>query len=331
MLFFSFLIIINLLLFLFNKQIAQLINLYDYPDKQRKFHQSNVPLTGGIIVIINTCFVLIFTLFDNQLITTETVLFKTNKDLKIFLISTMIFFFIGFLDDKYNISATKRFLLILILLIPIIFLSDNLIINQVRFSFTESTYIIPEYFSIIWTILCFLLFVNAINMFDGINYQVALYFVYLSLFFIFNNYFNVFFISLLIGLFCFLNLNHKNKSFLGDSGTYLLAFVFSYFFIKLYNLPANIKADHIVLFMIIPGIDLMRLFTKRIFNSKNPFTSDRDHIHHILLEKFSLIKTNLIIQSLIIVPSVLGNYLGFTLELLIIQLTIYFYLIQFKS
>jgi UDP-N-acetylmuramyl pentapeptide phosphotransferase/UDP-N-acetylglucosamine-1-phosphate transferase len=95
MLFFSFLIIINLLLFLFNKQIAQLINLFDYPDKQRKFHQSNVPLTGGIIVITNTCFVLIFTLFDNQL-NTETVFFNTNKDLKIFLISTIIFFFYRF-------------------------------------------------------------------------------------------------------------------------------------------------------------------------------------------------------------------------------------------
>ena len=330
MLFFSFIIIINFLLVLFNKQIAKLINLFDYPDNQRKFHKSIVPLTGGIIVIINTCLILTITLFDNQL-NTETVFFETNKDLKIFLISTIIFFFIGFLDDKYNISATKRFLLILILLFPIIFLSDNLIINQVKFSFTDSTYIIPEYFSIIWTILCFLLFINAINMFDGINYQVALYFIYLSLFFIFNNYFNVFFISMLIGLFCFLNLNHKNKSFLGDSGTYLLAFIFGYFFIKLYNQSTSIKVDHIVLFMIIPGIDLMRLFTKRIFHGKNPFISDRDHIHHILLEKFSLIKTNLIIQSLIIVPSVLGNYLGFTLGFLIIQLIIYFYLVQFRS
>ena len=125
-------------------------------------------------------------------------------------------------------------------------------------------------------------------------------------------------------------LNHKYKSFLGDSGTYLLAFIFGYFFIKLYNQTAIIQVDQIVLFMIIPGIDLIRLFTLRVIKGKNPFSPDRNHLHHIIHSKFNLLETNLIIQLLIILPSVLGFYFGFTYIFLLIQIFIYFYFVFFK-
>ena len=44
--------------------------------------------------------------------------------------------------------------------------------------------------------------------------------------------------------------------------------------------------------MIIPGLDLMRLFIIRIYNGKNPFTPDRKHLHHILLSKHNIYITN---------------------------------------
>ena len=142
-----------------------------------------------------------------------------------------------------------------------------------------------------------------------------------------NNYFLFFFSFIFIGLITFIILNYQFKSFLGDSGSYVLAFIFGYFFIKLYNQTDTIKVDQVVLFMIIPGLDLIRLFTIRIINGYNPFTPDRNHLHHILSKKFNLIKTNLIIQSLIIIPSILGYYLGFTYLILLVQSIIYFYII----
>ena len=202
-------------------------------------------------------------------------------------------------------------------------------INKIYFSFTDYSLTLPNFISIFWTVLCFLLFINAVNMFDGINYQVGLYSISLSLFFLINNYFEVFFTFILIGLITFLFLNHKYKSFLGDSGSYLLAFIFGYFFIKMYNQSTTLKVDQIVLFMIIPGIDLIRLFITRIIKGQNPFTPDRNHLHHIISAKFSLIKTNLIIQTLIITPSILGFYFGFTYIFLLIQITVYFYFVLF--
>ena len=167
------------------------------------------------------------------------------------------------------------------------------------------------------------------NMFDGINYQVGLYSIYLSLFFLINNYFILFFLFILFGLITFIILNHRYKSFLGDSGSYVLAFIFGYFFIKIYNQTENIKVDHIFLFMIIPGIDLIRLFLVRISKNQNPFKPDRNHLHHIISKKFDLINTNLIIQSLIIIPSLSGYYFGYTYVFLFLQMIFYFYFIVY--
>ena len=52
--------------------------------------------------------------------------------------------------------------------------------------------------------------------------------------------------------------------FLGDSGTILLGFVISYFFIKSYNLGFKIYSDEIFLIMMIPGFELVRLAIQEI-------------------------------------------------------------------
>ena len=321
-------IIINTLIFFNNDKIASLLKLYDKPDNIRKIHKSNVPLTGGVIILLNIFIVLIF-LFTNDSYLQKIEVFFDKKNLIIFLLSILLFFSIGFFDDKYGISANKKFLTMIIFLIPIVIYSEGLLISQIRVSFLNIEYVLSSYVSIFWTILCFLLFINAMNMFDGINYQVGLFSVYICIFFLINSYFIILFILIIISLLNFLLLNHKNKAFLGDNGSYLLAFLFSYFFIKIYNQEIYIQSDHIFLIMIIPGIDLIRLFVNRIFKGYHPFRPDRNHLHHILLRKHDLIIVNLIIQSLIILPSICGYYLGYTYLFLGLQILIYYLLILF--
>ena len=217
--------------------------------------------------------------------------------------------------------------MILILLLTIL-ISDSLLIIELRVSFLESFSYLTHYLAVTWTLLCFLLFINALNMFDGINYQVVIYSIFICIFFIINNYFTIFFIIILIPLLFFLFMNHQNKAFLGDSGSYLLGFIFSYFFIKFYNQYKIIDADQIVLFMIIPGIDLMRLFIYRIYKGNFPFTADRNHLHYIMLLKNNLIFTNLKIFLLTAIPAIIGFYIGFTYLLVSIQILIYLYFIS---
>jgi len=82
--------------------------------------------------------------------------------------------------------------------------------------------------------------------------------------------------------------------------------------------------------MIIPGIDLIRLFITRILNKKNPLNPDRQHLHHLLIEKISLNKSLLIIFCLLIFPIILNlininNLLTFFLTILA-YLSLFFFI-----
>ena len=92
--------------------------------------------------------------------------------------------------------------------------------------------------------------------------------------------------------------------FFGDNGTHLLGFVIAYLVI---NAAQNsdyvlLTADKIFMIMILPGIELIRLFFQRISNKRHPFSSDRNHIHHILLNNFKERQTLFILNLLIFIP-----------------------------
>ena len=46
-------ILFNIFFIKNNNKIADLLNVYDEPDFNRKIHKSNVPLTGGIMIVSN--------------------------------------------------------------------------------------------------------------------------------------------------------------------------------------------------------------------------------------------------------------------------------------
>ena len=85
----------------------------------------------------------------------------------------------------------KNLVFILLILIPTIFFQDYLIIENINVSFLSDQY----HISLLFTCFCFLVFLNAFNMFDGINLQASFYSFLILTFFIFNNYHLIFFIS----------------------------------------------------------------------------------------------------------------------------------------
>ncbi len=326
--YFIVLILLNIFFLRFHKKISSTLNVYDKPDNVRKLHKKTTPITGGVLILGNLFFFYIYDLsnFLNEFKYENY--FKDISDLIIFLISGFFIFLIGFCDDKYSVTPAKRSLLIILVLIPSIIYSDQLIINEIKLSFIDKFFTLNAG-SFFWTILCFLLFINAFNMFDGINLQSTLYSIFLSSIFIVFNYYNIFFLTLIISLLIFLSLNIKSKSFLGDGGSYLLSFIFGYFYIKFYNQTSFLHADQIVLIMLIPGLDLMRLFIIRIFKKKNPFSADRNHLHHLLSKKFNFYVLTLIVHSLIIVPTIISFLFGYT-AVAIISIVIIYSIIIYK-
>lgn len=316
------LILFNILFLKFHKKISRVLNVYDKPDKVRKLHKKFTPITGGLLILSNLFLLFIFDFFNFLEKLQSEMYFKDISDMFIFLSSGLLIFLIGFYDDKLGISAGKRSLMIILVLVPCIIYSDHLIINEIKLSFIDNSYTL-DFGSLFWTILCFLLFINAFNMFDGVNLQSTIYSIFLSLVFIAFNYYNVFFLTLIISLLVFLSLNIKSKSFLGDGGSYLLSFIFAYFYIKFYNQSNFIYADQIVLIMLIPGLDLMRLFIIRILERKNPFVADTNHLHHLLLKRFNFSTLTLIVHTLIVVPAIIGLMFGYTMVAIISVIIIY--------
>ena len=309
-------IIINIIFIANFNKINFFHYILDKPDKTKKLHQKQMPLAGGIILIINISLYFIIANINEQYLSTE-IFFNSKFDLYVFIFTALIIFCIGLFDDKYNLSPNYKFLFLFIVIFLALNFDDNLIITTVKISFFDKTIYLKE-FSTLFTCFCFLIFLNAFNMFDGINLQASIYST-IILTFITIIYVNSLFIKiLLIFLICYSFLNYKNKSFLGDNGSLLIAFLIGYIFIKLYNNDKIIFVDEVFIYMMIPGLDLIRLVFKRIINKKNPLRGDRNHLHHLISSKFSLFKSTIIIQFLIFLPLIL---LYLNIELIFIILT----------
>jgi UDP-GlcNAc:undecaprenyl-phosphate GlcNAc-1-phosphate transferase len=81
----------------------------------------------------------------------------------------------------------------------------------------------------------------------------------------------------------------------------------------------------IFILLMIPGIDMLRVFLHRLYNKKNPFKPDKNHLHHFLLNRYGY-KSTITFFILILVLTYLILYLGLS-KIIIIFSYILFYTI----
>ena len=110
-------IIINFLFIFYFEKISAILNIYDYPDKVRKFHEKPVALIGGFLVLLN--FFIYFFLFNNN---------GQFDQYIFFLISS--FGFVGIIDDKINLNAYLKLFILIFLLFFFFSLQANLFIKS---------------------------------------------------------------------------------------------------------------------------------------------------------------------------------------------------------
>ena len=244
------------------------------------------------------------------------------------MMTATLIFILGFVDDKLNLRPNLKFLILIIIIFLQLYLDNNLILDKIKLSFLKEEFFLKN-FKLIFSIFCFVVFLNALNMFDGINLQSSIYSLLIFSCIIFFYIFSLIVSILIISMIAFSYLNYKNKTFLGDSGSLLLGYLISYFFISLYNQNYIIYADQVVLYMIIPGLELIRLFIIRILEKKNPLNSDRNHLHHLLLSKYTLEKTLIILIFLLCYPIILSLFDINNIITIISTSLIYFALVVF--
>lgn len=315
------LVISNIVIVIYFSKISNYFNLFDFPDNERKIHKSPISLLGGFIIYYN--FIMIFLI--DLIFKKNSLSFIEIENYIFFLITTLVFL-LGYIDDKYGLSANKKLLILSSLIATLIFFDNNLLLDELRFTFTSQTYNLG-FFSYFFTILCILLFVNAFNMFDGINLQCGIYALLILVILKLNYLDTIIFNGLILSILTFLYLNFNNKCFLGNNGSHIISFIISYFFIKGYNTGIEFKADSIFIMMMIPGFELLRLAVIRVINKKHPFEADKNHLHHLLIAKLNFFKTTIIQQSLIFLPILLSFIFINNFLIILIALLIYIFLI----
>jgi UDP-GlcNAc:undecaprenyl-phosphate GlcNAc-1-phosphate transferase len=314
---------INLLILLFFENFSRIIGLYDRPDGIRKLHKRRIPNIGGFIFFGNLS---VIVLYLNYFSIEDFNFFLEKKQLNLFYFFSTIFFITGYLDDKFDLSANIKLILFIIIIFCFLFFFPDWVVKSLNFSFYKKSINISN-ISYFFTILSFLLFINAFNMFDGINLQSVSYSIFILIFFFVTNNFNLFYIFLIFPLLIFFYLNFKNKCFMGDNGTLMVSFFFSFLFIDFHNNKKLLYADEIFLIMLIPGLDLFRLFIERFIKRLHPFFPDRNHIHHLLVKKFGNNLSLVILFSLIFLPNILNQFYSITIFFILLSAFFYFYLI----
>ena len=317
----------NLFLVINFDKIKFLNSIIDKPDKQRKFHKKPTALAGGIILILNLLIYFIILKVDKNLIKQE-ILFSDFSELNLFILTCFLVFILGYLDDKFNFNPIIKFFFSIIIISFFILLNDENLIKTLNFSFLNKKFILGDY-SFLFTLFCYVVFLNAFNMFDGINLQASSYSLIILIYFLAITQNSILLFILIIFILFFKYLNSRNKSFLGDNGSLLISFIISFILIKLFNQNLILFSDEIFVLLMIPGVDMIRLFFERIKNQRNPLSFDRLHLHHLLIDKFSHTRTLSIINFLIILP-IICIYLKMNNSLIILSsICIYLLLLFF--
>ncbi|MDC0355680.1 hypothetical protein OAM43_00830 [Candidatus Pelagibacter sp.] len=303
------LLFINLAIFLNFKKFAEVINVYDAPDKKLKLHKKKTPILGGLILIINYSIYLLFQLlFSDNFLSIPKKIFNIEGYLSI-LILIFGFFILGFYDDKNKLAPKNKLFFSILLILVSILLNQNLILNSFSLTiFTNKVFL--NSFSITFTIFCIILLINALNFFDGINGQSCIFFIMVFFFLFFKSDMNYFYLLSILLILFILFLNLMNKLFLGDGGIFLMGIIVSISLILEHNVQKNILyVDEIFFLLLLPGVDLIRLTIVRVFKGRNAFFGDRNHIHHLLIDKFSIIYTNLILIIISLIPIIMFLFL----------------------
>lgn len=302
--------------------LSKKLNIIDYPTDKRKIHKISTPLIGFFYFLFSFFIFLIFNMIE--------------EDFSIKLILSIGFgllfnSLIGLIDDRSSISPNSRLIIIIFIFLISISLSNELVINSVESFFFKNRIMLNSPFNIIFTILCYLLLINCLNLSDGINgLAISISIIWLTLISFYSELFilkmNLFLIINLLILFYF---NIRSKIFLGSGGVNFIATYICFITVYTYNNAENLNYEFIFLFFMIPGIDMMRVFLLRIFKGKNPFLPDKNHLHHYLIKKHNFKQALLIYWLLILIPIIIFlNFNNLVLQMIILKLLTYLYLIK---
>lgn len=266
-------------------QVAEKKKLYDIPD-ERKLHTRLIASLGGVGIFAG--FILASLL---------SIQGSINPEFQAYFAAAIVIFFLGLKDDIMILSASKKFVGQLLAASIIIHLGD-LRLDSLHGLFGVEK--VSEGFGLAITYLTIIVVMNSFNLIDGVDGLAAslgiLSMIVFGIYFFFADMQAYALLSFAMAgsLTAFIIFNHHPaKIFMGDCGSLIVGMVNSILVIKfilvadkpLAAVPMNAVVAIGFAILIVPLLDTLRVFSVRIINGRSPFSPDRNHIHHLLLDR----------------------------------------------
>jgi len=267
--------------------VIKTLKLNDNPDK-RSSHSVSTPTMAGVSFFVT----LIMTMFFIQNFDRDFV------GLNLIASSTLIFI-VGLKDDLVTSSPLSKLVAETLAILFLLSCSSMQVPTLHGFLGIQE---IPLIFSYVFIILLLLTIINAFNLIDGIDglatsIAIIIFSIYALIFFSTNLYFYFLICLSLIGvLLAYLNFNFssKRKIFMGDTGSLFIGFFIGICTLKFLSMDASLlnhfsfkpenKLIVIAVILCIPLFDLFRVIGIRLYLRKSPFSPDRNHMHHLLID-----------------------------------------------
>ncbi len=249
------------------------IGAIDIPD-ERKVHTQAIPRVGGIAMVMSS-------------VASIVILAELDQQLIAILIGFIVIWGFGLWDDKCNLNYKIKFLGQLLAAVIVVTWGD-VTISIIPFV----SDFLPNYLSIPFSIFALVGITNAINLSDGLDGLAGgtslISISIIALLALDAGGDTVLLISMAIAgsVLGFLRHNtYPARLFMGDTGSQFLGFGLGVLVILLSQSVNSAMSPIIPLFILgLPIIDTMAVMGQRIYERRSPFSPDKNHIHHKLLD-----------------------------------------------
>jgi len=286
---------------------AQRLGLIDHPN-HRKRHAKPTPLTGGLGVFAGFFVAML-------------VLGAPIAPYWSLILGMIVLLLTGLADDLMEVSAAAR-LLIQTGVGCLMVYGGGLNVNILGEVFGPAYGLVGlGYFAGPFTVACVVFMINAINMSDGLDGLAGGSCMFIFALLALAGWMSgasasLVAIPLVLALatlgFLVHNLRmpgrERAKAFLGDAGSMMLGFAIAWLAVAIHkDAGSNIYPVSIAWILVVPAMDTLALFFRRLHLGKSPFAPDRTHLHHIFRRcGYSVTTTVHLIHLLVVATGLFG-------------------------
>ncbi len=272
-------------------RVVEYKRLMDDPN-QRSSHQGKTPTLGGVSFFYTLIFALFF------------INSWSSFQEGIYIIPGLtILFIVGLKDDLVVLSPLSK-LIAQALAVSFVLANEGFIIYSLNGFLNINE--IPYFLYLIISGFMMITIINSYNLIDGIDglasiVGIVILMIYTTIFYLSGEYYySLIGLSLNASLMAFFgyNISSDRKIFMGDTGSLIVGFIVSVLTLKFLalkpqdytELPFLLENAPLIAIsiLIVPLFDTARVFTIRLANKRGPFSPDRNHTHHVLIDYWGL-------------------------------------------